>query len=98
METILLDASLDAYESTSLIDSPESHIVTNAPPDNIGVQVNMAMEVEVEVDNVQLLFENESIQRVVAALEKDLGCALAKIQMIGSLSRGAVSDLEATPA
>ena len=112
MEITPLDASLDEYESTSLSDSTESHIVTATPPADTEVQMNMSMEqpvglegelqveveVEAEVDNVQLIFENESIQRVVAALEKDLGCALAKIQMIGSLSRGAVSDLDATPA
>ena len=100
VETIPLKASIDAYEITSLMDSTESHIVTDTPPADVEVQVNMAVEraAELDVDNLQLIFENESIQRVVAALEKDLGCALAKIHMIGMLSRGAVLDSEATPA
>ena len=35
----------------------------------------------------QLAFENEKIQRAVAALEKDLGSALSKIQQIRLLSK-----------
>jgi hypothetical protein len=84
---------LDSINSAEIMDRSDVHTV-------IAESISSTAAPAIIISNSyrrQLTFENEKIQRAVAALEKDLGSALSKIQEIRLLSK-TLLDAEAASA
>jgi hypothetical protein len=84
---------LDSINSAEIMDRSDVHTV-------IAESISSTAAPAILISNSyrrQLTFENEKIQRAVAALEKDLGSALSKIQEIRLLSK-TLLDAEAASA
>jgi hypothetical protein len=96
--TTLTSEMLDSINSAEMMDSSEidSSVVHTDIPESIPSIAVPAILISNSYRR-QLTFENEKIQRAVAALEKDLGSALSKIQEIRLLSK-TLLDAEAASA
>jgi Polyketide cyclase / dehydrase and lipid transport len=99
----LTSEMLDSINSAEIMDSSDvdsSYVDSSDVHTDIPESIPSIAAPAILISNSyrrQLTFENEKIQRAVAALEKDLGSALSKIQEIRLLSK-TLLDAEAASA